>query len=227
MKSSSLQSKTVRPGLMAYSFYRSDRHPPNRRPAAKARPKHSHGHALKWLIGVSIVAAVAFAGVRAYQSHVPAPVDPQAAAIAEGPKECADNTEDRLIIVSIERQHLWACQNHAVRYNSPVVTGREKLVENQTPRGTYHIYAKQTDTTLTGSDSNGQWSDSVRYWMPFLDNQYGTYGFHDATWRPSSDFGNINPDSDKASHGCINLPLATAQWLYDWAPVGTTVTVKD
>jgi lipoprotein-anchoring transpeptidase ErfK/SrfK len=27
------------------------------------------------------------------------------------------------------------------------------------------------------------------------------------------------------SHGCINLPLDVAAWLYDWAPVGTPVLV--
>jgi lipoprotein-anchoring transpeptidase ErfK/SrfK len=62
--------------------------------------------------------------------------------------------------------------------------------------------------------------------MPFLDNQYGTYGFHDATWRKASEFGNISPTSQEASHGCIELPLASQKWLYNWAPVGTTVTVE-
>jgi lipoprotein-anchoring transpeptidase ErfK/SrfK len=62
--------------------------------------------------------------------------------------------------------------------------------------------------------------------MPFLENQYGSYGFHDATWRSASDFGNISPDSSDASHGCVELPLATAKWLYSWAAIGTTVTIK-
>ena len=25
------------------------------------------------------------------------------------------------------------------------------------------------------------------------------------------------------SHGCVNLPLAAARWMYDWAPLGTVV----
>jgi lipoprotein-anchoring transpeptidase ErfK/SrfK len=29
----------------------------------------------------------------------------------------------------------------------------------------------------------------------------------------------------RLSHGCINLPLRAASWLYDWAPMGTTVRV--
>jgi lipoprotein-anchoring transpeptidase ErfK/SrfK len=29
----------------------------------------------------------------------------------------------------------------------------------------------------------------------------------------------------RMSHGCINLPLGSAAWLYAWAPIGTPVTV--
>ena len=29
----------------------------------------------------------------------------------------------------------------------------------------------------------------------------------------------------RLSHGCVNLPLRAAGWLYDWAPMGTTVRV--
>ena len=27
------------------------------------------------------------------------------------------------------------------------------------------------------------------------------------------------------SHGCVNLPLDVGAWLYDWATLGTPVTV--
>jgi lipoprotein-anchoring transpeptidase ErfK/SrfK len=100
------------------------------------------------------------------------------------------------------------------------------LAADLTPVGTYHIYAKSTDVYLKGSDSTGSWDDYVNYWMPFLDNQYGSYGFHDATWRPADAFGNISPASADASHGCVECPLVTAKWLYDWSQVGTTVTVE-
>jgi hypothetical protein len=144
---------------------------------------------------------------------------------------CSNNTLSANIIVSISQQHLWACTNATVSYDSAVVTGMEQYPADLTPTGTYHIYGKQTDTTLAGHDSTGSWSDPVSYWMPFLDNQYGQYGFHDATWRSASDFGNININSpftaaEHGSHGCVELPLATAKWLYGWASIGTTVTVE-
>lgn len=139
---------------------------------------------------------------------------------------CASNTLSRLALVSISQRHMWACDYTTVEYDSPVVTGMENLAADLTPVGTYHIYAKETNLYLKGCDSTGCWNDYVNYWMPWLDNQYGAYGFHDATWRPANAFGNISPDSSDASHGCVELPLATAKWLYGWAQVGTTVTIE-
>ena len=139
---------------------------------------------------------------------------------------CASNTLSRLIVVSISQRHLWVCENANQVYDSAVVTGMENLPADLTPTGTYHIYAKETNLYLKGSDSTGSWNDYVNYWMPFLHNQYGSYGFHDATWRPADAFGNISPYSSNASHGCVELPLATAKWLYDWAQVGTTLTIN-
>ncbi|HEX3568197.1 MAG TPA: L,D-transpeptidase [Candidatus Saccharimonadales bacterium] len=139
---------------------------------------------------------------------------------------CASNTLNKLALVSISQRHMWACEGTSQVYDSPVVTGMESLAADLTPPGTYHISSKQTNLDLKGSDSTGSWNDHVSYWMQFLYDQYGAYGFHDATWRSDSDFGNIDPNSSQASHGCVELPLATAAWLYNWAPVGTTVTIE-
>jgi lipoprotein-anchoring transpeptidase ErfK/SrfK len=138
---------------------------------------------------------------------------------------CASNQLNQLILVSISKRRLWACNTNAVAYTSSVVTGMDFLAADLTPTGTYHIYSKETNQHLIGHDSTGSWDDFVYYWMPFLDNQYGEYGFHDATWRPANAFGNISPDSTNASHGCVECPLATAKWLYNWSVVGTTVTI--
>jgi lipoprotein-anchoring transpeptidase ErfK/SrfK len=142
------------------------------------------------------------------------------------PNACAANTLNEEVIVSISQRHMWACNQSTVAYDSPVVTGISYLAADLTPTGTYHVYAKETDKHLIGSDSTGSWDDYVYYWMPFLSNQYGIYGFHDATWRPANAFGNISPDSSNASHGCVEMPLATAKWLYNWISVGTTVVIN-
>lgn len=138
---------------------------------------------------------------------------------------CSPNGLSQLVIVSLGQQHLWACGTYNLLYDAPVVTGMSNYAADVTPTGTFKVYSKQTGLFLTGSDSTGSWHEFVNYWMPFLTNQYGVYGFHDAPWRSPSDFGNISPSSNNASHGCVELPSAAAQWLYGWATRGTTVSI--
>jgi len=193
----------------------------------QARTRSGNHRLVKFLLVVIVLAVAAGLLVHARRASGTHNVK-QVTAVASAPRlaPCRKNTDPHLVLVSISQRHLWACDGATQVYDSAVVTGMEKLPADLTPVGTYHIYAKQTGLYLNGSDSTGSWHDYVHYWMPFLDNQYGTYGFHDATWRPNNAFGNISPDSSNASHGCVELPLSTAAWLYNWAAVGTTVTVQ-
>jgi len=47
----------------------------------------------------------------------------------------------------------------------------------------------------------------------------GGVALHGAYWH--NKFGT----GVRLSHGCVNLSLRDAAWLYDWAPVGTRVVV--
>jgi lipoprotein-anchoring transpeptidase ErfK/SrfK len=240
MSNSSLPHKTVRPGsLNGYSYYYSNRQTPiPPKSAAKATAKASRPGILGRHKGLVVILLVIIAGFMGYRSNITTPSgssdknvpvinsDSQAAAGAPVVNNCAGNNLDKFIKISIKQRHLWACEGSKTVQNSTVITGLQHHPETETPLGTYKIYGKLTNTTLTGSDSRGSWSDPVYYWMPFLDNQYGTYGFHDATWRPADAFGKVSPDSQDASHGCVELPLAASKALYEWAPVGTTVTVE-
>lgn len=161
-----------------------------------------------------------------YQATQQAAEKAKAQAAAVLASHCKANTAGQAIVVSISKRHMWVCSGTKVAYDSPVVTGMENFAADLTPTGTYTIYDKLTNQDLRGSDSTGSWDNHVDYWLPFLDNQYGTYGFHDATWRKDSDFGNISPYSNKASHGCVEVPLAAMKWLYDWTPVGTKVSIE-
>jgi lipoprotein-anchoring transpeptidase ErfK/SrfK len=247
MKSSAMETRSARSDLMRYSFYSSGR---RNVPVLAPKVKHrKHRIILPLLVLLVLFGAGAYALKPADKnsSAVTTKAKPvasaaktvkpnlsssnnsaanaTAAAAATSTNYCAGNTLSDYIQVSISLRHLWACEGSSTVYNSPVVTGIEYLAADQTPVGTYKIYGKYTDTYLKGSDSTGSWDDYVNYWMPFLNNQYGSYGLHDATWRPTTAFGNIDPDSANASHGCVELPLGTAAWLYNWAPIGTTVTI--
>jgi lipoprotein-anchoring transpeptidase ErfK/SrfK len=244
MSVTSLNHKTIRPGsLVGYSYYHSDRRPVN---GGKAFPGTAGRKAWRRWAVVLVLIVVALAGFQLLRGgNTPAKQQPAAktSSTASSPKSapvkaapaaivpavtnhCAGNTLGQLVLVSISQRHLWACQGSQSLYDSPVITGMQAHASTLTPTGTYHIYAKHTDITLTGSDVTGSWSDPVQYWMPFLNNQYGIYGFHDATWRADNAFGNVSPDSADASHGCVELPLAASQWLYNWVNIGTAVTIE-
>jgi len=45
----------------------------------------------------------------------------------------------------------------------------------------------------------------------------GNYALHGAYWH--------NRFGTPVSHGCVNLRVSQARWLYNWAPVGTRVVV--
>ena len=163
------------------------------------------------------------------QSNVPVITPQKTPAVAPVPvtNPCEGNQLDKFIKISISQRKLWACEGTKLAYDAPIISGKAKHAETITPAGTYKIYGKTTDTRLVGKDSTGSWDRPVSYWMPFLDNQYGTYGFHDATWRPDAEFGKIDPNSEDGSHGCVELTLAAQKWVYEWAPVGTTLTIEN
>lgn len=157
--------------------------------------------------------------VAALKDTTPPAASPVSSAAAQS---CADNDSGKLLLVSISKQHIWACDGTTEVKDSAVTTGASGLtnVDDATPTGTWHIYSKQTNTTLKGCDVNGCWNDPVAYWMPFDDE----VGFHDAIWQ-TFPFGS-SLYTTQGSHGCVHLPLDFISWLYTWAPIGTTVTVQ-
>lgn len=228
---SDLARKTIRPGsLNSFSYYHSGSRPAEAAPVRpSAKPQNRN-----WLI-FAVVALLLFGFIKGGHSLIqPSASDQRSApvisdsqpAVSADSNPCQDNSIPKLIKVSVSQRREWACQAGKVVHTNPVITGLRHDPQTETPPGTYRIYAKETNTTLTGSDDRGTWRDPVYYWMPFLSNQYGTYGFHDATWRNNSAFGKVGPDSSDASHGCVELLLSDSKWLYNWAEVGTTVTIE-
>jgi lipoprotein-anchoring transpeptidase ErfK/SrfK len=125
---------------------------------------------------------------------------------------CATNTYRRLVLVSISRQHLWACQGGRQVSDAPVTTGAT-IDNDQTPLGSWRVQAKQRDRYLVGPG----YKDYVHYWVPFN----GDFGLHDAPWQTMA-FGSKSWPT-QGSHGCVHVPTATMTWIYRWAAVGSTV----
>ena len=123
----------------------------------------------------------------------------------------------RHIVIDISDQTMYRLEGETVLDSTDVVTG---MLYYETPPGTYAIYQKKRNTYLNSPFPGISYSVFVNYWMPF----YSGYGIHDAPWR-SAFGGDIY--TYNGSHGCANTPPAYAALLWDWADVGTTVTVRN
>jgi lipoprotein-anchoring transpeptidase ErfK/SrfK len=78
-------------------------------------------------------------------------------------------------------------------------------------RGQFRVYVKYRSQTMSGP---GYYLPNVPYVMYF----HRDYGLHGTYWH--SNFGR------PMSRGCVNLRTPDAQWLYNWAEVGTPVHVR-
>ncbi len=82
--------------------------------------------------------------------------------------------------------------------------------QHPTVTGQYRVYIKLASTTMSGP---GYYLPGVPWVMYF----YLGYGLHGTYWH--SNFGT------PMSRGCVNLTIPDAEWLYNFASVGTLVNV--
>jgi lipoprotein-anchoring transpeptidase ErfK/SrfK len=133
------------------------------------------------------------------------------------PSPCGHNRRAQLVIVSINRQHEWACSYHRTVLSTPVTTGATSRLGDATPRGTFAVQGLDLHTVLTTSAA-GRYH--VKYWIPF---HLGVWGFHDASWQ-TMPFGSKH-FLTRGSHGCIHMPLPAIRWLFHWVHYGTPVRI--
>jgi len=117
------------------------------------------------------------------------------------------NSNVHWIDVDLTHQRLTAYEGQTMVRTTLVSTG---LPRTPTPVGRYHIQIKLRYDSMSGP---GYYLPNVPYTMYF----YRGYGLHGTYWH--SNFGH------PMSHGCINLPTPEAEWLFNWADVGTMVNV--
>jgi len=119
---------------------------------------------------------------------------------------------ERTIMVSIGRQMMWVFKGDQVVMSSYVSTGRAGF---DTPLGTYAVLTKIPSQTMEGVIGGEYYNAPDVPWVMYFTN--GGHALHGTYWH--SNFGT------PMSHGCVNLPMDVATWLYDWAPVGTPVLI--
>jgi lipoprotein-anchoring transpeptidase ErfK/SrfK len=140
-----------------------------------------------------------------------APAKPAPAPAAPAPRPRAGG--EKSIVVNLRDQWLYAYEGKTLVYDAPVSTGRDGM---NTPTGTYAIYSKLKVQTMDGVTDGEYW---VVPNVPNVMYINGGVALHGTYWH--NRFGT----GARVSHGCVNLPLDDAAWLYEWAPMGTPVRV--
>jgi len=121
---------------------------------------------------------------------------------------------DKLLEVNVNSKQMWAYEKGQLVRQFAISAGAPAT---PTPIGQFKIYSKPAVQDMKGLNPDGskylqphvRW---INYFLP------GGYAIHGNYWRPLSAFGAVN-----TSHGCVSLPEDQAKWVYDWAPIGTTV----
>lgn len=137
------------------------------------------------------------------------PAPEPAPGTAARPAGVGDN--ERWIDVNLTSQTLTAFEGDTVVLTSLISSGTWL---HPTVTGQYRTYVKYESQTMNGYLLGyDYYLEGVPHVMYF----YRDYAIHGAYWH--NNFGT------PMSHGCVNVNLTDAAWLYDWAPVGTLVNV--
>lgn len=126
-------------------------------------------------------------------------------------------TDKKLITVDLGKQMLYAWEGGQIKHQTPVSTGMRLT---PTVRGSFKIRTKVPMQDMRGPSPYKQYYPTGKYHIknvPHVMYFYQAYAIHGAYWH--NNFGRV------ASHGCVNVPLASAEWLFNWADTGTQVEV--
>ncbi len=136
---------------------------------------------------------------------------PAAALQPVAPEEALDG--ERWIDVNLTEQTTTAYEGIKPLYVAVVATGVPGL---ETPKGDWRIFSRVANETMRGAD----------YFLTgVLFTQYFTswgVAIHYNYWTPDEQFGNR-----AGSHGCVGMRYDDALYFWEFANIGTRVTVHD
>ncbi len=121
------------------------------------------------------------------------------------------------IDVNVTQQILTAYEGSSPVHIAVVSTGRP---DYPTPMGTFEILERVANATM--SSSSLPWvRDSYNLNNVLFTQYFNAYGaaLHEAWWKSDDSFG------IPTSHGCVGMPYAEAQWVWNWASVGVPIYV--
>jgi len=123
---------------------------------------------------------------------------------------------DRWIEINLQEQTLAVYDDYELVYATIIASGFDPF---WTRPGLFQIFEKLETTPMRGAFeadlSDAYYLEDVP-WTMYYDEARALHG---AYWRAKMGF--------EQSHGCVNLTVGDAHWLFDWAEVGDWVYVWD
>ncbi|HRN95902.1 MAG TPA: L,D-transpeptidase [Candidatus Levybacteria bacterium] len=121
-------------------------------------------------------------------------------------------TDKKLITVDLGKQMLYAWDGGQIQYQSLVSSG---MRYTPTLKGSFSVKRK-----VPIQDMKGQYAPYPPYHIKDVKHVLyysGAYAIHGAHWH--------NRFGTRVSHGCVNLPPHAAEWVYNWADIGTPIMI--
>jgi len=116
----------------------------------------------------------------------------------------------RRIDVDLGAQHAYLYENDVLVNSWAISSG---LSATPTPTGNFAVFAHTEFQDMGCFEGASYCTEDVPWNTWFAPD----IAFHGAYWH--NNFG------QQMSHGCVNMPVDVAKFVYDWAPVGTAVAV--
>ncbi len=132
------------------------------------------------------------------------------------PPAGAPNDQAKWIEVDLTHQYVRAWEYNTKVFGEYISSG---VADHPTPTGTFHIFEKlRYDEMIGGTKGTPDYYDlkNVPWTMYF---RAGGYALHGTYWHHNFGY--------PMSHGCVNMTIDGAAWVYQWAPMGTTVWIHD
>jgi lipoprotein-anchoring transpeptidase ErfK/SrfK len=120
----------------------------------------------------------------------------------------------RTIDVNLSNQTATLYENGAVVNSWKISSGK---AATPTDVGNFKVYAHVRSQTMKSREPDGSITETPN--VPWVTYFNGDEAFHGTYWH--NDFGN------RRSHGCVNMPIDVAKFVYEWAPIGLEVSVHN
>ena len=128
------------------------------------------------------------------------------------PPEGSNNT-GRWIDVNLAEQTLAVYDNYQLVFATVIATGLEPF---WTRPGLFQIYQKKETETMRNNDPTDYYYLDNVPWTMYFDKARALHG---AYWRTRFGY--------PQSHGCVNLSVGDAHWIFNWASEGDWIYIHD